>query len=85
MTSATQDLLDAALQLPDHERAEFAAILTDSVGDGTSAAEIDAAWLAEAKQRLAAVRGGAPVVESDEVERELDRLVDVAAAARHAG
>ncbi len=85
MTNATQSLLDAALQLPDQERAEFAAILADSVGDGTSRAEVDAAWIAEAKRRLAAVRGGASVVESGEVEHELDQLVDAAAAARHAG
>lgn len=85
VTNATQSLLDAALQLPDQERAEFAAILADSVGDGTSPAEVDAAWIAEAKQRLTAVRAGASVVESDEVERELDQLVDAAAATRHAG
>lgn len=85
VTSATQSLLDAALQLPAQERAEFAAILADSVGDGTSTAEIDAAWLAEAKQRLAAVHGGVPVVDSDEVDRELDRIVDAATGAQHAG
>lgn len=85
MTSATQTLLDAALRLPTQERAEFAAILADSVGDGTPAAELDAAWLAEAKQRLAAVRAGAPVVDSDEVDRDLDRLLDSVAGTQHAG
>ena len=85
VTSATQTLLDAALRLPTQERAEFAAILADSVGDGTPAAELDAAWLAEAKQRLAAVRAGAPVVDSDEVDHELDGLLDSVAGAQHAG
>ena len=85
MTSATQTLLDAALRLPTQERAEFAAILADSVGDGASTAELDAAWLAEAKQRLAAVRAGAPVVDSDEINRELERLLDSVSGAQHAG
>jgi putative addiction module component (TIGR02574 family) len=57
MTEASR-ILDAALELPEAERAELAAILMDSIGDGSSPEEIQAAWIAEAKRRLAAIERG---------------------------
>jgi hypothetical protein len=41
-------ILDAAMRLPSADRAALAAILTDSIGDGSSPEQIEAAWLAEA-------------------------------------
>lgn len=58
MSDEASRILDAALRLSDRERAELAAILADSVGDGSPPAEIEASWLAEAKRRLAAYRRG---------------------------
>ena len=74
--------------LPEDERAEIAAILVDSIGDGRPEAEIDAAWLAEARRRLDDVRSGrAILIPTEDVERELEALVDGASASetRHAG
>ncbi|HVI00646.1 MAG TPA: addiction module protein [Enhygromyxa sp.] len=86
MTDSTQSILDTAMSLPEDERAELAAILLDSVGDGRSEADIDAAWLAEAKRRLAAVRAGrATLIPTEDVERELEALIVDAPAARRAG
>ncbi|MFO7563444.1 MAG: addiction module protein [Enhygromyxa sp.] len=72
--------------MPEDERAELAAILVDSIGDGRPQTEIDAAWLAEAKRRLDALRSGrATLVPSEEVERELEDLIHDAPEARRAG
>ena len=49
------------MQLPEAERAELAAILMDSVGDGSAPEAVQAAWIAEAKRRLAAVERGESV------------------------
>lgn len=57
-TDDASRILDAAMRLPEAERAELAAILTDSIGDGSSPEEIEAAWIAEAKRRLEAVERG---------------------------
>jgi len=86
LTAATQSILEAAMALPEDERAELAAILTDSIGDDRSQTEIDAAWLAEAKRRLEEVRAGrATLVPTEEVERELEELLVNAPAPRRAG
>lgn len=78
-------ILDAAMELSDDERAELAAILGDSVGDGSSPEEIDAAWISEAKRRLRDVRSGASTpVSSEDVERELDDIVSGAPDMRRA-
>ena len=64
------------MELPEDERAEFAAILVDRVGDGRSLEEIDAAWLSVARRRLEDVRSGwATVIPTEEVERELEELL----------
>ena len=86
LTAATQTILDAAMELPEDERAELAAILADSIGDGRPVAEIDAAWLAVARQRLEDVRSGrATVIPTEEVERELEELLLRAPESRRAG
>ena len=57
MTDDASRLLEAAMKLPGSERASIAVILADSIGDGSSRDEIDAAWIAEAKDRAAAIDG----------------------------
>lgn len=72
MTDQASRILEAALQLPEDERAQLAAILTDSVGDGSSPEEIEAAWIAEAKRRSVAIeRGEMELVDSDEMMARL--------------
>jgi putative addiction module component (TIGR02574 family) len=72
VTDEASRILDAALQLTDSERAEIAAILTDSIGDGSSPEEVQASWLAEAKRRLAAYeRGETTAVDFDEMMERL--------------
>lgn len=76
MTAAGQRILEEALVLSDEERAELAAILADSVGDGTSAPEREAAWSAESHRRLEEIRSGAAAtVAAEDVDLELDALV----------
>jgi putative addiction module component (TIGR02574 family) len=58
VTSEASRILEAAMDLPEAERAELAAILTDSIGDGSSPEEVQAAWIVEAKRRLAAIERG---------------------------
>jgi putative addiction module component (TIGR02574 family) len=73
VTDTVSRILDVALQLPDAERAELAAILTDSIGDGSSPEEIEASWIAEAKRRLAAYRRGESTpIDLEDAMRELE-------------
>lgn len=79
-------VLDAALKLTEGERAGLAAILVDSLGDGHSQDDVDAAWLAEAKDRLERVRAGtSELIASEEVEDELDRIIETHVSKRAAG
>jgi putative addiction module component (TIGR02574 family) len=79
VTAEAERLLEEALALPDAERAELAAILTDSIGDGSSPAEIEAAWIAEAKRRLESIRSGKSETAAwEDVERELDEIIESA-------
>lgn len=72
VTREASEILDAALALTRAERVELAAILTDSVGDGASPEQIQAAWLAEAKRRLEAYeRGELEAIEYDDMMRRL--------------
>jgi putative addiction module component (TIGR02574 family) len=72
VTREASEILDAALALSRAERAELAAILADSVGDGASPEQIQAAWLAEAKRRLAAYeRGELEAVDYEDMMRRL--------------
>lgn len=86
MTADAERLLEAAMKLPDDERAELAAILSDSIGDGHTEAEIDAAWIAEAKRRLADFHSGkSQAVPSEDVERELEQIIASHESKRAAG
>jgi putative addiction module component (TIGR02574 family) len=72
VTDNASRMLEAALQLPDAERAELAAILTDSIGDGSSLEAIEASWIAEANRRLAAYRRGETTpIDLEDAMREL--------------
>ena len=51
MSTEASRIIEAALKLPNSERAYVAAVLTDSIGDGSTQEEIDAAWLEEVKRR----------------------------------
>ena len=57
MPSNAQRLLDEALQLPEHDRAELALRLLDSVGDEPTV-NIDRAWVEEARRRIAEIDRG---------------------------
>jgi putative addiction module component (TIGR02574 family) len=56
MSSDAIRLLDEALQLPEQDRAELALRLLDSVGEPTD--QVEAAWIEEAKRRLAEIDRG---------------------------
>jgi putative addiction module component (TIGR02574 family) len=86
VTREAERLLDAALDLPEDERAELAAILSESVGHDPSSDEIEAEWIAEAKRRLEDVRAGrATTIPSEDVERELEEIIAAREAKRAAG
>jgi hypothetical protein len=81
MSDPTEQVYDAALELPRDARAELAAILADSAEETDESPEvIEAAWLAEAKRRLAEVDAGdAELFALEDVEAE---LLDVIAETR---
>ena len=82
MTEEAKRILEAALQLADAERAALAAVLKDSIGDGSTAEEIEAAWLDEAERRRDELRSGrAKTVSWQEVRREMFDMVERARAA----
>ncbi|KIG17086.1 hypothetical protein DB30_03683 [Enhygromyxa salina] len=72
MSDEASRILDAAMKLPEPERAVIAAILADSIGDGFSPEEITAAWIAEAKRRAEAIdRGELELVDSEDMMARL--------------
>ena len=77
VTAEAERLLEAAMKLPDAERAKLAAILADSIGDGHSDEEIEAAWVAEAKRRLEDIRSGkSKTIPWEEVDRKLRAMLE---------
>jgi putative addiction module component (TIGR02574 family) len=61
MTSATKDVVNAALALSKPERIDAIAQLLDTLEDGqndTDPADIDAAWIQEADRRYQSYRRG---------------------------
>ena len=79
MTAEAERLLEAALKLPDDERAQLAVILVDSIGEGASEAEIETEWIAEAKRRLEDVRSGkSATIAWEDVDRKLRAMLDAA-------
>jgi putative addiction module component (TIGR02574 family) len=76
VTDEASQVLDAALKLSAADRAELAAILADSIGDGSSPEEVEASWIAEAKRRLAEYeRGEITPIDLEDVMRELEAEV----------
>lgn len=72
MSDEAERVLDAALKLPDAERAELVAILADSIGDGSSPQDVLASWIAEAKRRSELIRRGEmELVDAEEVRARL--------------
>jgi len=77
-------IYEAAMQLPDAERATLASVLEDSVGDGSSLEEIEATWIAEAERRREDLRAGrTTAVPWQDVRREIFDMVE-RARQRHA-
>lgn len=68
---ATNKLHATAINLPDEQRAELAAILTDSIGSGDSREEVEASWVAESQRRLAAFESSPSSVTVTEMMQRL--------------
>jgi putative addiction module component (TIGR02574 family) len=60
MTKTATTLLEQVLMLPDHDRAEIAARLLESL-DGAIAEDVDEAWAREIERRCAALDSGQAV------------------------
>jgi putative addiction module component (TIGR02574 family) len=72
MTDEGSRILEVALKLSEAERIELAVLLSDSIGQESSPEEIQAAWIAEAKRRAAAIdRGELALVDADEMMAKL--------------
>jgi len=75
-------ILQAALQLPGSEREELIVLLEDSLDEGTSE-EIEAAWIEEAKRRVAEIeRGEATLVSSESVHEKMTEILERARTRR---
>ncbi|EDM81123.1 hypothetical protein PPSIR1_29945 [Plesiocystis pacifica SIR-1] len=86
MSDEARRIFEAAMQLPDAERAALASALKDSVGDGASLEEIEAAWIAEAQRRREDLRAGrTSTVPWEDVRREIFDMVERAREPRAAG
>ena len=86
MSDAASEVLDAAMRLPELERARLATILADSVGDGVAQEQLDAAALAEAKRRLARLDSGeTEAVSYEAIKRKLHESVERARRRASAG
>ena len=73
MSSALDELHAAALALPEAERARLAAVLLASLDESP---EVEAAWVAEVSDRLAAYRRGElPAMSAEEVQDKARRIV----------
>jgi putative addiction module component (TIGR02574 family) len=67
MSLTQEEILEAALSLPRESKLKLAEQILDSV-DRNDSAEIDAAWVAEAKRRLEELdRGEAHTVPAEQV------------------
>ena len=76
MTSEAKALLDQALQLPDDERAEMAALLLRSL-DAVTDEGAEEAWDREIERRLAEVDAGTvELVPWDEAKRRIFGSLD---------
>lgn len=76
-------IIDAAMQLPEEERSRLATMLRDSLGDGSTRAEIDAAVLAEVKRRLEDLDSGRTTpLPYEQVKQKLHAAVERARGRR---
>jgi putative addiction module component (TIGR02574 family) len=67
VTDEARRILEAAMQLPEDERAELAATLMDSVSDAFASDDVKAAWIVEVRRRMAALeRGESSLVDFDD-------------------
>jgi putative addiction module component (TIGR02574 family) len=72
MSTEGQQFLQAALALPESERAEIAATLIRSL-DSEPGDDIDAAWAAEIEKRIRSIDdGSAKLIPWDDVMQEVD-------------
>ena len=73
--SESEELLSKALQLPEHDRAELARRLLESLDEERSN-EVDEAWLAEIERRCAAVDAGEAVTSDwNDVRQRIEREI----------
>jgi putative addiction module component (TIGR02574 family) len=71
VTAEAERLTEEALKLSKEERLHLLTVLADSIEEG-SVEEIEAAWVAEAKRRLAGIESGErPTVSWEDVEQRL--------------
>jgi putative addiction module component (TIGR02574 family) len=71
MNAKSQEILQAALSLPDADRAEIAASLIHSL-DSESDVDANAAWAEEIRRRIDAIdRGEVQLIPWDDVMREM--------------
>lgn len=77
VVTSVQEILEAAMQLPEDERACIVTVLQDSLGDGTTQAEVDAAVLAEVRRRLERYeRGETVAIPFEQVQAKLDAFIE---------
>lgn len=82
MSSEAKRVLHAALALPNHEREVLIDSLEESLDEGTPE-EIEAAWIAEAKRRLADIeRGDVMPVSAESTLAVMDAAIERARARR---
>jgi putative addiction module component (TIGR02574 family) len=82
VSSEAKSVLHAALALPPHEREMLIDSLEESLDEGT-ADEIEAAWIAEAKRRLADIeRGDVTPVSAESALAMMDAAIERARARR---
>jgi putative addiction module component (TIGR02574 family) len=71
MTAEAERVTEEALNLTKEERLHLLTVLADSIEEG-ALEEIEAAWVAEAKRRLAGIRSGERATVSwEDVEQRL--------------
>jgi putative addiction module component (TIGR02574 family) len=58
MSSAAEKILEDAMRLPESDRRVVALCLLDSVGDDPPA-DVEQAWIDEARRRMAEIKSGA--------------------------
>ena len=71
-----EELLSKALELPEHDRAELARRLLESLDEAPDNDILDDAWLAEIERRCAAVDAGEAVTyDWNEVRQRIEREI----------